>query len=220
MQNNLPPSYFFDLKQNSLSGFIKKAKFVWEILGCLKITNEVIIGKGTIIDPSSVIEGPVSIGENCVIRPHVYIRPGSVIGNNVVVDHGAEIKNSLISDECKIGSLSFVGDSILGFAVRIGSGAMTANRRFDQKDIAIKINDKKIITKFDKFGCIIGDYSRIGANCTTAPGTLIGKHVWVYPNVFIQGFIESNKLIKYKQEIEIVEKEPVLLKKMDKNNKI
>lgn len=220
MQNKLSPSYFFDFKQNSLAKNLKNAKFVWNIFDNLKIKNKVIIGKGTTIDPSSIIEGPAIIGENCVIRPHAYIRAGTIIGNNVVIDHGAEIKNSLISDECKVGSLSFVGNSILGFAVRIGSATMTANRRFDQKDVSIKIKDKKIITKFDKFGCIIGDYSRIGANCTTAPGTLIGKHVWIYPNVFVQGFIESNKLVKLKQEIEIIEKVPVILKRLDKNNNI
>jgi UDP-N-acetylglucosamine diphosphorylase / glucose-1-phosphate thymidylyltransferase / UDP-N-acetylgalactosamine diphosphorylase / glucosamine-1-phosphate N-acetyltransferase / galactosamine-1-phosphate N-acetyltransferase len=220
MLNNLLPSYFFDLKINSKTKILKKAKFAWEILDNLKLSKKTIVGKKTVIDPTSVIEDSVVIGENCVIRPHVYIRSGTVIGNNVVIDHGAEIKNSLISDECKIGSLSFVGDSVLGYAVRIGSAAMTANRRFDQKEISIKIKEKKILTKFDKFGCIIGDYSRLGANCTTAPGTLIGRHVWIYPGVFVHGFIESNKLVKLKQEIEITEKEPVILKRTDKNNNI
>lgn len=219
-QTNLSPSVFFDLKQNSIAKYLKSLKHFWDILGNLKELNSSIVGKGTLIDSSSNIENHVVIGKNCIIRPNVFIREGTVIGDNVVIDHGSEIKNSIISDDCKIGSLAFVGDSILGLGVRIGSAAMTANRRFDQKEISLAVKDNKIGTKFDKFGCIIGDYSRLGANCTTAPGTLIGKHVWIYPNVFIQGYVNSNKLVKLKQEIEIIDKEPVILSRFDKNNNI
>ena len=44
----------------------------------------------------------------------------------------------------KVASLDFVGDSILGKSTRIGSGCILANRRFDQKNIEIKIDGKKI----------------------------------------------------------------------------
>ena len=39
--------------------------------------------------------------------------------------------------------MAFVGDSILGKSARIGSGTILANRRFDQKNIGIRVNGIK-----------------------------------------------------------------------------
>lgn len=182
------------------------------------LKNNVNIGSNTIIEPFCVIEGPVYIGKNCYIRPHCFIRPGTVIGDNVTIGHGVEVKNSIIMDECKLDSHSFVGDSIFGVGVRNGSGTITANRRFDQEDIKVKYKDNEFDTGFDKFGCIIGDYTRLGANCTVAPGTVIGRHVWIYPNIFIRGFIPGNTFVKLNQDLKLSSKENMILKRYDKLN--
>ena len=182
------------------------------------IRGPVFIGVNTVIEPYTVIDGPIIIGSNCYIRPNVYLRKGSIISNNVVIGHGVEVKNSLIFSECKLDSHSFVGDSILGRGVRNGTGTVTANRRFDQQDISVKIKDVKTQTGFDKFGCVIGDYSRVGANCTILPGTLIGAHVWVYPHLEINSFIQSKKLVKSKDEI--VDKSDLVLSSTDKKGEL
>ncbi len=184
------------------------------------IKGNVVIGKNTVVCENVIIEGPCIIGENCIIRPGTMIRAKTIIGNNVVIGHGVELKNSIIFDECKISTNSFVGDCILGKGARIASGAITGNRRFDQKKVFIKIGSDEYPTEMEKFGCIIGEYSRIGANCTTAPGTLIGKHVWTYSNLFIRGAIPPGKLVKLRQEIEIVDKEDVVLKREDSEGEI
>lgn len=84
----------------------------------------------------------------------------------------------------------------------------------------IKIDKKSYPTGMDKFGCILGEYARIGANCSTAPGTLIGKHTWTYSNLMIRGVIPPKKLLKLKQEIEIVDKEETVLERKDSEGKV
>ena len=111
------------------------------------------------------------------------IRPGTIIGDNASVGHGSEVKHAIIGNKAKVASLAFVGNSILGQGTRIGSGTILANRRFDQKNIEIKIDGKKYDTGTDFFGAIIGDNTRLGANCTSVPGTLIGPYTWILPTV-------------------------------------
>lgn len=236
----LKPTYYFTDSQNDflLPMLFKGIDSIYEVYGSKNsfldanikknilgsvhptaiINGEVEIGLGTVIGPYVVIDGPAVVGKNCLIRPHTYIRSHSVISHNVVVGHGVEIKNSLIFSDCKIDSGSFVGDSIFGRGVRNGSGTMTANRRFDQKEISLKIKGQKFTTNEDKFGCVIGDYSRIGANSTILPGTLIGQHVWIYPQTLVHGFIESDNYLKSNQDI--IKKERVLLKSVDKNGMV
>lgn len=106
----------------------------------------------------------------------------------------------LFGDKAKVASLAFVGDSILGKSARIGSGTILANRRFDQQIIQIKLEGRKYSTDTDFFGSIIGDSSRLGANCTSIPGTCIGPYTWILPTVQVRGFVPAEKRILPKEE--------------------
>lgn len=161
------------------------------------------IGENTIIEENVTIEGPVVIGKNCVVKHGALIRPGTIISDNCVIGHASEIKNSLIFSNAKVASLAFVGDSIIGKGARIGSGTVTANRRFDQKNIGLKYEDVYLSFETDFFGCVLGDYSRVGANCTTLPGTLIGPYTWIMPQTRIERFVQKEKIIEVTQEIMI-----------------
>jgi len=202
-------------------GFLEKIenKILGKVENGVKIEGNVFIDEGSVIGHGSTIIGPVYIGKNCDIRYGALIRDGTIVCDNCVVGHGAEIKNSIIFNEAKIQSQSFVGDSIIGTAARIASGVITGNRRFDQKIIDVNINGEKISTGRDKFGCVVGNHSRLGANVTTAPGTLVGPHSWIYPNIFLKVFVKKDSLVKLKQNLEIVEKEKVILKSLDKEGK-
>lgn len=171
------------------------------------------IGEGTKIYPGAVIEGPVYIGKNVSIMPGAYVRPGTITGDKCVIGFNSEVKNSIIQDGAKIASLAFVGDSILGKSARIGSGVITANRRFDQQNIKLKQTDgEKLDTGTDFFGCIMGDYARIGANSVTSPGTLIGPYTWIFPATSIHGFIPKEKRVYNKSNWTIEDNEKIDLK--------
>lgn len=117
-----------------------------------------------------------------------------------MIGHGSEIKHSILQAKAKVASLAFVGNSILGKSTRIGSGIILANRRFDQKNITIKVNGEKFDTGTDFFGAIIGDNTRLGANCATLPGTCIGPYTWIMPTVQVRGFIPAEKRMFPKEE--------------------
>ena len=157
------------------------------------IKGNYFIDEGTVIHPNVTIEGPVMIGKNVEIQSGALIRTGSIIGDNCVVGHGSEIKNTIMQNKSKVASLAFAGDTILGKSTRIGSGIILANRRFDQKNIVIKINGEKIDSGRDFFGAIVGDSSRIGANAATLPGTMIGPYTWILPTLQVRGFIPAEK---------------------------
>ena len=157
------------------------------------IKGNYFIDEGTVIHPNVTIEGPVMIGKNVEIQSGALIRPGSIIGDNCVVGHGSEIKNTIMQNKSKVASLAFCGDTILGKSTRIGSGIILANRRFDQKNITVKINGEKYDVGTDFFGAIVGDSSRIGANAATLPGTMIGPYTWILPTLQVRGFIPAEK---------------------------
>lgn len=202
---------FLDIKESRISG---------EVDSSVRITGNVMIGKGTVIEPNVMIEGPVIIGENCTIRPNALIRSGCIIGDEVVIGHATEVKNIIAFDEVKMASHTFVGDTILGKGARVGSGTIIGNRRFDQKPAKIRIKDDVFETGFEKYGGIIGEYSRLGANCSTSPGMMIGKHTWIYAGVLVSGFIPKESLVKLRQETEIVPKEKMMLSREDREGKI
>ncbi len=155
------------------------------------------IGKGTKIYGNVTIEGPVYIGENVEIKPGAYIRPGTIISDNCSVGFNSEVKAAVLQKGVKIASLAFVGDSILGKSARIGSGVITANRKFDQSNIRD--------TESDFFGLVIGDNSRIGANSASLPGTFIGPYSWIFPLTQVRGFIPELKKVSNKPELYMTE---------------
>ena len=73
------------------------------ILGGVKISNDVTVGKGTIIYYNSIITHDVTIGEFCELSPGVTLLGRSSIGNFVKVGSGA-----IIFPDVKIGDNAII----------------------------------------------------------------------------------------------------------------
>ena len=198
---------------------VPKTEIKGEVHPTVILKGNVAIGKGTVVEPYAVIEGPCVIGENVIIRPHAWIRPVTVVGNDCVVGKGVELKNALLFDGAKIGTNCFVGDSVLGKGARIGSGTILGNRRFDQQAVKVKAGAESFSTGSDKFGCILGDCVRLGANVVTSPGTLIGPHTWVTAQS-VQGFLPADKLVKGIVQAKMQDKQRIELKARDAKGKV
>lgn len=188
---------------------INKAAEVGEFCS---IKGNYFIDEGTKIHANVTIQGPVLIGKNVEIQSGALIRPGTIIGDNCVVGHASEVKHAILQNKAKVASLAFVGDTILGKSARIGSGVILANRRFDQKNITVKMENQKIDTGTDFFGSIIGDNSRFGANAVGLPGTFVGPYTWILPGVQARGFIPTEKRVFPKTEYIYTENPKVELK--------
>jgi Nucleoside-diphosphate-sugar pyrophosphorylase involved in lipopolysaccharide biosynthesis/translation initiation factor 2B, gamma/epsilon subunits (eIF-2Bgamma/eIF-2Bepsilon) len=175
--------------------------------------GEYFVGEGSVIYNDVTIIGPVYIGRNCEILPGAIIRPYTVMCDGSSVGHGSEVKRGVLLPGAKVASLAFVGDSVLGRSARIGSGVITANRKFNQTNATAR-NDKgeKIDLGDSFFGLILGDSSRLGANSVTQPGTHIGAHTWVYPLTNVRGFIPSQKRVHHGLDVVLEENEIIELK--------
>lgn len=63
-------------------------------------TSEVVrVGKDTVIDPSAIISGPTTIGDNCFIGPGVVI-DNCAIGNDVSISQGCQLMLSTVANNC------------------------------------------------------------------------------------------------------------------------
>lgn len=169
----------------------------------LKVNGKVRIGNNCRISEYCVIDGPAYIGDNVEIGPHVYIRPGSVIGNNCVLGHASEVKNSLMMDGAKIANHTMLADSIMFARARLGGHSETMNRRYDQKAIAWKFEDKSIETNLTKLGAIIGEDTRVGGGVFLAPGVTIGKNCFIESGTNLTQAIAPYSFVKHKQELDI-----------------
>ena len=170
------------------------------------------IGEGTVIYNDVTIIGPVYIGRNCEIMPGAVIRPNTILGDGCSVGHGSEVKHCVLFGGSKIASLAFAGDSVLGASARIGSGVITANRKFNQTNATIKVAGEKVDLGDSFFGCILGDSARLGANAVSQPGTHIGPHTWVYPLTNVRGFIPACKRVYHENKTVMEDNEIVELK--------
>jgi len=158
------------------------------------------------IRSGAYIEGPVFIDEEADIGPNCYIRSGTSLGRKTRVGNAVEIKNSIIMDGTHVGHLSYVGDSILGEQCNLGAGTITANLRFDNKNIEMQIKDKRIDTSRRKLGVILGDNVKTGISTLFMPGVKVGANAWVGANVILKQDLPANSTVQLKQTIEINQK--------------
>jgi len=112
------------------------------ILPNTHLTGRTLVGIACRIGPNSMISDSI-IGDRCgvlssVIRdshlgdrvdvgPFSHIRGGSHLESGVHVGTSAEIKNSHLGPDTKMGHFSYMGDAHLGSNVNIGAGAITCN---------------------------------------------------------------------------------------------
>jgi UDP-N-acetylglucosamine diphosphorylase / glucose-1-phosphate thymidylyltransferase / UDP-N-acetylgalactosamine diphosphorylase / glucosamine-1-phosphate N-acetyltransferase / galactosamine-1-phosphate N-acetyltransferase len=174
-----------------------------------EIRGNVFTAEGVVIETTAKIQAPALIGKNSKIGPGVLIREGVIIGDNCNIGHGSEVKHSILGNKTNLAHLNYVGDSIVGSQVNIAAGTVLANYKNGAKDLQVyvDINGKKVNTGLNKFGAILGDGVKLGSNVVTNPGTIIGKNTLVYPLAPIFGTIPANKIVKYKPQLEIVDKE-------------
>jgi NDP-sugar pyrophosphorylase family protein len=140
-----------------------------------KINGEVAIHKTARIEEHVVLKGPIIISEGCFVGAHAYLRGGVFLGDKAVIGPGCEVKSSFIMQNSALAHFNFVGDSLLGSMVNLEAGSILANHYNERLDktIYVLINGKKTPIAVTKFGAMIGDQTKIGANAVLSPGTIL-----------------------------------------------
>ncbi|PKB18448.1 DapH/DapD/GlmU-related protein [Flavobacterium sp. 5] len=141
------------------------------------ITDNVAIHKSAVIENGVTIKKPAIISENCHIGANAYFREGIYLDRNVKIGPGCEIKNSIIFSNTAIAHFNYIGNSIIGRNVNFEAGSISANHynEREHKKISVLYNSQVIETNSEKFGSLVGDDSKIGANAVLSPGTILTK---------------------------------------------
>jgi len=158
------------------------------------IDGNVVIEEGVRVFEHAVIRGPAYVGHNSVIGNNVLMWNYSSIGANSVVGFSSEIKHSLIGRNCWI-HMSYIGDSIVSDSCSFGAGTITANFRFDEGEVPVKVKEERLSSGTDKLGVIMGEDSKTGCNATLMPGVKVGPHSIVGPGVVLYEDLPSDSII-------------------------
>jgi UDP-N-acetylglucosamine acyltransferase len=152
------------------------------------IGNEVVIGRGNLILPGTIIVGKVFIGDNNIIGPYatigtpaqhikyynegidsdnlaIRIGSGNIIREYVTV-HAPTVRDTMIGDDCFIMSYSHVShDTQVGDGVTLTNNAQIAGHTTIMRRATVGLNTS------------IHQYSSIGAFCMLGMGAIVSKDV-------------------------------------------
>jgi len=140
-----------------------------------KISDNVAIHESVAIGSHATIKGPAIISANCFVGSHAYLRGGVFLDEKVSIGPACEVKTSLLFNRAALGHFNFVGDSIVGAHVNLEAGAIIANHYNERADKTIRAILEETIYEADveKFGALVGDRTKIGANAVLSPGTIL-----------------------------------------------
>lgn len=171
------PWHVFNVNAYFLSKIQKPKTHNCYISNSAVISGNVCLEEGVKVLENAKVIGPCYIGSGTVIGNNSLVRE-STIGQNCVVGYSTEVARSHIGDNCWFHN-NYIGDSLLGDNIGIGSGSVLANFRLDEGNINSKISGNFLDTGKTKLGCIIGSDSRIGVNASIMPGVKIGNGSFV-----------------------------------------
>ena len=139
------------------------------------IHGGVAIHRTATVEGGAIIKAPAIVGPHCFVAAHAYLRNGVLLMERVVVGPGCELKQSLIGPGTALAHFNFVGDSIVGAGVNFEAGSLIANHWNEREEKAIVVLDegREIATDCQKFGALVGDGCKVGANAVLSPGTLL-----------------------------------------------
>ena len=146
-----------------------------------RITNEVAIHSTASVDEYAIIKGPAIVGPGCFVGAHAFLRGGVFLDEYVSIGPGCELKTTFVFSQSAVAHFNFIGDSIIGSRVNFEAGSIAANHWNERRDkeIFICANGKNLETGVQKFGALVGDDAKIGANAVLSPGTILEKHAIV-----------------------------------------
>jgi len=139
------------------------------------IQDEIAIHRTATVEAGALLKPPLIIGAHCFVASGSLLRGGCWLDEHCIIGPGAELKTSFVFSGSKLAHFNFVGDSVLGQGINLEAGSIVANYRNerDDKEVLVRVDGALQRTGCDKFGALLGDQCRIGANAVLAPGALL-----------------------------------------------
>ena len=139
------------------------------------VEGDIAVHASAVVEPGAVLKGPLVLGPGCFVAAGAYLRGGNWLQADCTLGPGAELKSSFVFRGTKLAHFNFVGDSVLGAEVNLEAGSIIANYRNERADpqVHVRLGGALQPTGVRKFGALIGDRGRLGANAVAAPGTVL-----------------------------------------------
>ncbi|MBI4289115.1 MAG: NTP transferase domain-containing protein [Chloroflexi bacterium] len=137
----------------------------------VNLRGDVYVGRDTVIRSGCYIVGPVVIGDNCQIGPHVCLFPASSVGNGVTIGPFSQITNSVIGENTFIGPNSLVEESVIDRGCLVGSHFIA---RTGDTQVAVDRELHQV-----KCGAFVGEDASIGDIVIVQPASMIGNSAQV-----------------------------------------
>jgi hypothetical protein len=179
--------------------------------------GSIYIGAGTTVEPGVGVKGPTIIGSDTEIRQGAYLRGDCILGDGCTIR--GELKNVVMMDKANFPHPSYVGDSTCGYMTHFGNQATAANlgiyeglRDNDKrKPIILRASGKGYNLGKPKMGICMGDFSQVGCNSVSDPGTFLKPYTIAYALTRItKGFYGPNEVLKNKpMEHGVIERTPL-----------
>jgi bifunctional N-acetylglucosamine-1-phosphate-uridyltransferase/glucosamine-1-phosphate-acetyltransferase GlmU-like protein len=139
------------------------------------IDDEVAVHRSAVVEAGAVLKGPLIVGAGGFVAAGAYLRGGNWLDERCCLGPGVELKSSFVFAGTTLAHFNFVGDSLLGSDVNLEAGSIVCNHRNERADkqLRVRLGADLVAIGCDKFGALIGDGARLGANAVVAPGALL-----------------------------------------------
>jgi len=174
--------------------YLKIVKYFKPFVAAEKsISDNLVIGEGSVIMPNVFVGNQVVIGKNSVIYPNVSLLDGTIIGDNVIIQAGTVIGsdafyyNTKKNRESWFKRMQSCGNVVIEYHVEIGAGC-TIDRGVTAETII------GFGTKMDNM-VHIGHDTTIGKNCLIAAQVGIAGGVIIEDGVTLWGQVGVSKTL-------------------------
>jgi len=159
---------------NDQQMYIDQLSTVREYVSLDASDGPIVIMDGVTIQPFVRIKGPCYIGAHSTIHSHADISD-SYIGHDCKI--GGEVKRCLIQSFTNKGHHGFIGDSMIGEWVNLGAGTTVSNLKLSYGAISSHDNrtQRKQNSERQFLGAIFGDYIRTGIQSLFECGSVISS---------------------------------------------
>ena len=141
------------------------------------------------VHDAATVVGSTALGSDVRVRPGATVLPGTALGDNVEVGSNAVVSNSVVFPDATIGDGAVVRDCVVGENASIGPNVTIEGGEADVVVDGAVHSDVRL-------GGVVGDNTRLGGGTTISPGTVIGNHARVESGTTLDGWIETDAVVR------------------------
>lgn len=190
------------------------------------------IDEGATVMPNAVLEGPIYIGRNSVVKIGAKLYEGTTIGP--VCKVGGEIEGSIIQGYSNKQHDGFLGHAYIGSWVNLGADTNNSDLKNNYGEIKVLLNGRLMDTGKQFLGLMMGDHSKTAINTMFNTGTIVGVNCNIFgagmPPLFVPSFswggaekmaeyrldksMEVAKLVMQRRKVPFTEKDEALFREV------